>query len=237
MPFDIGDEIELIFEQQRENLTLTVTNGVNQLVENYTYPITPKYLPNMGNFAFWGYARKYEVSQFKIETNEILNADIAIVGDSKAQGFFADSHATTFAAQLRAQHGSVINLSGGSERTNHMLDRVNEVIFLNPAYVFFNGGSNDNRDNRPIAEWALDYDSFVNAVEAAGIQVIHVLIFPETVEDVTAYNNRTLATYPIDKILDCGSPELHSDGAHLTQLGHDQVAFKMIEKITELLTP
>tara|TARA_R100000951_G_scaffold103090_2_gene95516 strand:+ start:1020 stop:2267 length:1248 start_codon:yes stop_codon:yes gene_type:complete len=237
LPFAIGDVIELVFEMNREIITATAKNHTQELtiVETYAYPMTPRYLPNIGEFAIFGYKGKYEFSQIKIETDEILNPTFCLVGDSKTKGYFADTHADTFAAQLREQFGSVVNLSGGSERTYNTMERVQEIIDINPVYVFLNIGSNDNREDVSVTDWGVNYDFIVNTLEAEGIQVIHVLIFNETVEDVTPYNNRTIATYPADKILDCGTISLH-DGAHPDQQGNDQITAKYAEKMNELLT-
>lgn len=236
LQFAQGDNIRMIFEQKREIVEVTVINGENQVFETYIYPVRPKYLPNIYSFAFWGFKGLYDVNYIKIESDEIVGADFLFFGDSKLKGYFADTHPQSTVAQLRETFGSVVNYSGGSVRMYNAIDAIDDILELAPKRVVMNMGSNDNRENRPVEDWGADYDLFVSTLEANNIEVIHLLILEETATDVTAYNNRTIATYPNGVIWDAGTLSLE-DGAHLDQTGMDQLAAFCTTKMNEILNP
>lgn len=247
LAFSDGDQLELMCEMDLGQVTVmarNLTTGGSPAKVSFDYVLDSNpAMQNTGRFAVgnMGGTGSVTVTSIKVTSAAPKNADIYVLGNSKTQGYYADTFADSFVGLLK-QHFTVINGGGGADRVSHMLLRVPEIVLLEPKVVLLADlTSNDERAGTPSATYEADYQSIVNDLTAAGITVIHLGAFPETGQDNSSQQAFT-ETYPLaDRIdvyyelLNTGGA-IHGDGIHLTNLGHDVAFHKILEdgKISEL---
>lgn len=91
------------------------------------------------------------------------DADIVFLGDSlTAAGLWNEFF----------EGNAIANRGVGSDRTTDILDRLDGITVLAPARVFLMMGINDITSGRAPAEIMIDYQSTVEALTAAGFEVV-----------------------------------------------------------------
>lgn len=238
LSFSQNDRIRMQFKQHKKTISLTVYNLTTKesLSGYYQYPMPTPIMHNIGKFAIYTMGGSYEIERIKIDSVVNKRPELIIVADSKAD-YTADSPDSTFVAQLQRKYKKVVKLSGGSERTEHVLLRIHELINLSPKIVLLAVGSNDKRDGESADDWFVDYSNVVSQLESVGIVVYHTILFNENGVDFSDYNLKLTQNYAENKILDAGVISLAADNIHPRQEGHNEIFNAIDHFIGGILAP
>lgn len=229
-----NDTIQIVLEQDLDEITITYWNKTtsNKNILSYTYTLPNAPFPsNTGQFAIHCIGGTYDVTYYKVESKEWKNAKLLCIGDSKLNGFTGDSFEQSIPQQLEFLYRGIHDNTGGNDRSADVLLKIQEIIDFAPKKVLLNIGSNDKREGRTLLQWQTDYDDIVTQLEAAGIDVYHLLQFNESVLSFTDYNSHITGTYSADRIVDPLEVTLDVSGVHPDQTGMDQAFMAIISKI------
>lgn len=214
-----------------------VTSG-NSATVSYTFApngTTPP-IPNTSHFTLLELGGTHQVQYLEISSIETTGANIATIGDSKTAGYFANTFAGRYGAQLNRNYPAAILNAGGADRIVNVLDRQEELVRLNANKYLLNIGSNDLRFGGTLTDLQANYDSLVRILQNTGAQVYHIVL-PEdytkaNAVNMLAFKNWVAASYPanyinawdslvagtiLNGIYDTG------DGIHLNQQANDKV--------------
>lgn len=216
-----GDRIKLIFERNGVVFTVRASNLTTKTLEisasyNYTvaYPVAAT-LPNSGTFSIFNFSTAQQnVNSFSVFSSEFKKADVAIIGDSKTQGYYAGSYANRFGALLGSKILTV-TLGNGNDQTDTVADRLSEVILLEPKKAILNIGSNDLRNGVSSGTWQANYNAIVSDLEAEGIEVYHILPQYEVSLDQSALATFINTTFDADRIIDPKSEEYNGTASNI----------------------
>lgn len=193
-------------------------------------------VPNTSHFSLMELGGTHQVQNIEISSEELTAANIVTVGDSKTIGYFSNSFAGRYAAQLNNIYPAALINAGGADRVTHVLERQQELTTLAPAKFLLNIGSNDLRFGSTMPQLQYNYDSLVQLLSATGATVYH-LVLPEDYTkplgvNMVSFKNWVATTYPatyinvwdsmangnyLKGIYDTG------DGVHINQAGNDKI--------------
>jgi len=243
----IGDTIEFSLQKESGSVTASL-NNLNDSSSIYSikyyYPVfTAPSLQSTGRYSIFRFGGDFNVVKLNIQSNDRQSPVIGFVGDSKSQFGYVDNLNKTFVglANLYIRNNginTVQGFGGGSDQTKDILSRLPQIILAKPQMVFLAIGSNDKRAGVSNAVWFTNYKSITSQLVSAGIQVKHLLTFPENSFDFSAYVDSIISTYPNDYIdtwtplkngTALATPYNSGDGIHPNSVGHF-VIFKQILK-------
>lgn len=240
--FTVGDKILFTFEQNLDEYIVTATNitaGGASATSFYRFQTqTATTLPhNTGKFSIFSLGGTFTVNKFSVTSKEQVGAEIMVVGDSKSvPAYLYGGYEAGYAHRLSAAYGSVVVSAGAGDRTVEVLAHIAEIIALKPKNVLLAIGSNDIRTG--VAGYITNYHSITSQLQAAGINVIHLLPFPENTSgagvDVTPLVNDIITTYTtsyIDTNTDLKSnlaAYILSDDVHTNDDANYLIASKII---------
>jgi hypothetical protein len=100
---------------------------------------------------------------------------------------------------------------------------------LQPKNVLLNIGRNDLFYGIASGTWQANYASIVSQLQAAGINVIHLMPIPETTQDQTALTTFINSTYPTANKIDVSGSwvngtDLSSDNTYPNPAGDTLIA-------------
>lgn len=193
-------------------------------------------VPNTGHFALMELGGTHEVQGITISSEEVSGASVVAVGDSKTIGYFSNTFAGRYAAQLRNNFPPVVISAGGADRITEVLSRQQELINLSGQKYLLSIGSNDLRYGASLSQTQLYYDSLVRILQATGAQVYHIVLPEDYTKplgvNLLAFKNWVATTYAafyinvwdsmatgnlLKGIYDTG------DGVHLNQAGNNKI--------------
>ena len=236
--FSQNDILRITVEQDIDTIVAKVYNITTQEEQSifyvYTLPSSP-FTSNAGDFAIHILGGTYEMQLYKVETKAFKNSSLMCIGDSKTNGYNGASFAESFPNQLNGLLNYITDSSGGNETTSEVLIKIPEIIELSPKKVLLNIGSNDKRYGITYAVWESNYDSIVSQLEAAGIDVYHLLQLNENVLTFTDYNTHITSTYASTRIVDAGIISLYSDGVHPDYTGMDEIFMSIVSQIGDVI--
>jgi len=228
-----GDFHDSVFHFTAHN----ITSG-NTASASFTYATNGSTLvvPNASNFSLMELGGTHQVQSIEISSEELTGGNIVTIGDSKTIGYFSNSFAGRYAAQLNNVYPSVVINAGGADRVTHVLNRQQELTMLAPSKYLLCIGSNDLRFGSTLTDLQHNYDSLVQILLATGATVYH-FVLPEDYTKSLGVNTVPLrdwvaATYPayyinvwdsmasgnfLKGIYDTG------DGVHINQAGNDKI--------------
>jgi lysophospholipase L1-like esterase len=192
---------------------------------------TPK-VPNTGVPTFYSHGGNITIDSIYFQDGSYVNADVAIVGDSKIWGYGATTYANTIPALLRTYYNSVDVFAGFGDRTSDVISRLAEITAAHPRTAIIAIGSNDVRSSVPTATLDSNLVTIDTTLTNAGIYVLWTDEFYETSASLTTlcsfinsrFSGRVISTYLPTQQAGC----LYSDNIHLTNKGYD-VAARCIE--------
>jgi len=237
----VGDLIELSVEQDRASVKTKVKNlsrnidTVNDIEYLYTTNTVNGTMPNVGRFCIYMLGGTYELQSMRVDSKEYKNSKLMTIGDSKTEGYTADSLDSCFSSLLDEKYKGVANNSGGYETTADTLTKVSEIIAFSPKKVLLNIGSNDKRTGIPFGTWQTNYDSITSQLVTSGADVYHLLQFNEAGLNFADYNLHITNTYPAGRIVDAGVVSLAVDGVHPDQDGHFEIFEAIVSQIGDLI--
>lgn len=231
-----NDVIEVTVERDVNKFTITarnVTTNSTSVSATYTYTMVSPHLNNTGRFAFMQFGGTNELQSLEITSNELKNANLMTIGDSKTQGYYAESFFDRYSTILSQTFGPVVINAGGYDRTSDVRKRYAEIKALAPKQVLLAIGSNDIRSGVSQATYEAYYEEIVDTLESYGIKVFHLLPFKETTLDQTALKTFIESNYPANRIIDTYTPTLapgllDADGVHPNAAGNRVIANAII---------
>lgn len=209
LPMTIGSIITLSIERNGYNVVATASNGTNSITVSYDFSTaygTTAFLDNTGKYALYSFGGTQTIQKLSVGSSEQIDNELMIIGDSKIQGYYLSRE---FNRLNNLLENTTIN-AGGNDTTVEVLDRISEIIALNPKKVILSIGSNDIRYGRSLASVQTDYSSIVTQLTSAGIEVYHI-VPPETILiALEAWIKSTYSATYISAVWDCLSD---SDGS------------------------
>lgn len=230
-PTSPGDVIQCYIEQNNQFITIgkKTNNGswFTQTFDTTFYNISTNNLPNICTPFLMNVNCNMKFTNIYVSSTENKNVERLCIGDSITQGAYAGSYAGIFGNLISAS----IN-AGGAEFTQDTLNKMPELIMINPRKAFLLIGLNDRANGVSSATWQANIVSIVNQLEAAGITVIKLLYagFGSYSIDVNAFITATYPTSYIDTCtpLESSSGVLNaaydSGDSHPNAAGHTLIA-------------
>lgn len=227
--FSLNDVIEITYSRNGLLFTVStrnVTTSSSSQTVSYTYPNGSPYLPNTGRFSIASVGGTFTVQSLSITSNEQTGAPFCAIGDSKTAMYNASVLGNRWSTKLGDYLNIGVTLAGASDKTGDVLNRVQEIINLNPKLVILAIGSNDVRFGVADATMKSNYASIVSQLTSAGIRVIHTTGFYETSGlDQSSLSAYIIANYSSQDIIDTLPVVLSlSDGTHPNDAGHLLIA-------------
>lgn len=225
-----SDKVLVTVERDGGYLTTSVRNlTTNSAVIDtnyyYSYSSSP-YMPNTGKFAIFAFGGQFTIDSICISSNEVKNARLMIVGNSKMQGYNSTGYAQTTPAMLNSNFKTTVLHAGGSDRTIDVARSLKEILMQRPQQVLLvDLMSNDQRQGGQTAGQIQDrYDSITTVLLNAGIDVYHAPLYESSI-DLSGKYAHILATFPAGKILPTyevmqATGALGGDGVHGTDYGY-----------------
>lgn len=236
----VGDIIKLTVQRTRDRYSCTVLNETTGGSINYIAFGSANggfYLNNTSSPTINFLGGDIDILDFNYSINEYKSPEVSIIGDSIAAGGGTTSLINKYPDKLYGPFRFVVNLNGNADYSYVILQRVQEVLLLQPKRVYLMFGGNDLLFGVPLSTLQSNYTTFVNTLTSAGILVYHLLSTPRNSTDVSGFNAWLKTTYPntyIDTFTPLwnrteGSTGLNSiynsgDGLHPNDLGHAQIA-------------
>lgn len=226
-----NDSVEASIEQDGYNITLTVRNVTTNsaaITTTYTYNIPSDLMHNNGFFTIFEIGGTNAVDSMSITSKEIVNADVLVLADSKAD--YDASTGSSFPSLM--QNNFEVDVSaGGSEVTQDWESRKQEMGQLNPYAVLMCNPSNDFRKAVPSDSTIARYNRIENYFRSLGIQVYHSDGVYESASNPLAWRNYILSNKSPDSIIYTYEATIQTngtgisgyldvDGIHQTTLGH-----------------
>lgn len=209
-------------------------------------------VPNTSNFSLMELGGTHQIQNIEITSNELAEANIATVGDSKTIGYFTNTFTGRYAAQLNNNYAPAIINAGGADLVTNVLNRQDELIRLSANKYLLSIGSNDIRFGSSLTQLEGNYDSLVRILQATGAKVYHIVLPEDYTKplgvNLLAFKDWVAATYPayyidawdsmstgniLKGIYDTG------DGVHLNQQGNDKIyeAIVASNKLNDVTLP
>ena len=233
--FEVGEDVEITLQRKGYVVTANCRNlttaGITATM-TYTYstaPGTSYSFENVGRFCVFNLGGDFHLKSFEVSTTVPVAPNLAVVGDSKTQGYSVTAQSKRFTDIIGQTYKHTVTLGSGSDRTIEVLSRLPEIISLAPKKVLLALGSNDVRQAaESTATYYARYDNIVSQLQAAGIQVYHLLLY-ETAISLTALNSHITSTFPAYRIIDAATPmsaggALQADGVHPNDTGAQLIA-------------
>lgn len=205
------------------------TNGAAiSLTYQYTAP-SGSVVENTGQFAFYALSGNYIIDSLSFSSNETINSDYIVVGDSK-EYYYPSGFANSWVELLRRQYPGLVRWSGPGDRTTDVIARLKEAKRLAGKVALLAIFSNDKRSGISDATSQAQYHAIRDSLVSYGYRVIHLLPFYETSIDLSSDVAYVRTTYAgIDSIVNTFDPLrilgcLNADGIHPSDLGHRIIA-------------
>ncbi len=222
-----GDRIRLTFTRNQQVLSVTAENLTQggSVSTTYTMALTavePASAPSTAQFAIGNLRGTQTIESISITSDSLKKTWLNFVGDSITNGKFAGSVAARFANATMATSPKIYQVTGGpGDRTSYILNRMPEILLMNPKYIILSIGKNDVRAGVASATYTANYTSIRNQLAAAGITVIHLLSTPEDVIVLTTLNNHinTMNSTYGDTVIDVFTPL--KDGSNQLAAAYD----------------
>lgn len=228
-----GEFYDSVFHFTAYNITSGTTASVSFTFASNgsTYVV-----PNTSNFSLMELGGTHQIQNLEISSEELAGANIVTIGDSKTIGYFSNTFAGRYAAQLNNNHPPALINAGGADRVTHVLSRKEELLRLAPNKYILNIGSNDLRFGSTLSELQTNYDSLVRILQATGAMVYHIVLPEDYTKalgvNLLAFKNWVAATYPANYINVWDSMATGNilkgsydtgDGVHINQAGNNKI--------------
>lgn len=238
-----NDEYFFSVTLQDNTLSFVITNITNSFQTiigsyNFLYAAGSLTANNTGRFALSLIGGTQEIQAWNINSNELIkDTQNVFAGDSVTYGAWSALSGSRWPLLAMAGSPSRYTINAGpGDYTQMVVDRLPEILALNPINVVLMIGANDLLFGVPSGTWQANYTNITNTIKAAGIGVVHCLATPRNATDVTPLNAFIAANFTLDTIIDTYTPlwsgvatGLHAtynsgDGVHPNQAGHTLIA-------------
>lgn len=253
MTFSLNDEMEMIIARTDlntmtgtlYNLTTDPTRAAGITLSytfSQTYPVTVG-SPPTSQFVIFPLNGTFTLHSISFTSTEQKYGQGYFVGDSMTRGLYSVNSYDRFASMVASMSDGVFGVGGGpGDRTTSVINRLPEIIALNPYYVYLMIGGNDLEAGVAISTVQTNYASIVTEIKAAGIGVVHLKPTPRDAYDFTTWNAWLDSTYTTDTVIDTWTPLANGvllnntfdagDDLHINQFGHALVAYKILSGVS-----
>jgi lysophospholipase L1-like esterase len=222
-----------VFHFSAHNITSGTTANVS-----YTFASngSTHVVPNTSHFSLMELGGTHQIQHIEISSEELTDSRLVTVGDSKTIGYFSNTFAGRYGAQLNRNYAPALINAGGADRVTNVLNRKDELIRLSPDKFLLSIGSNDIRFGSSLAQLQANYDSLVRILQATGASVYHIVLPEDYTKplgvNLLAFKNWVAATYPANYINVWDSLATSNllkgiydtgDGVHLNQAANDKI--------------
>jgi len=232
--FQNSDSGAIEFERVVDTMYLKFKNFTQNTNYALKAPLTDVTAPNTGQYAIFNIGGTYDVYGHTISSNEVVGAQLGLIGDSKLSAFGTGiSNGRYRYGELLGSNFPYVVISGGpADKTTEVLLRIPELIALGFKQTILSPGCNDIRGGMLEAEYEYNYDSITRALSTAGTQVFHEYYYegaesfqPTQVAWLKAtYPNNYINTY--DELKNTAGSIVNS---HPSDLGHQIIAKTTIQ--------
>lgn len=235
LAYSINDRIKLTFERNEIVYTITAAN-LTTLSSTVTvsYTVTTDNTGETVNStckpAIYSNGGTQDVEYLVISSTEWKNPRVAFVGNSITYAYSATELDSTWSRSLMS--GSLNKYAvcaSPGDKTQDVLNRMSELLLINPQYVCLMVGGNDILFGVPTATWQSNMTSIIYQLENNGSTVLLLYATPRDATNVTSVNT-FIDTKPNLKIntftpLSDGGTGLNApydsgDGVHPNDAGH-----------------
>jgi hypothetical protein len=183
----VNDYLALVVERNVFTMTVRIrdiTQGgawVDTSFEISPSNLTGPYINSSGQFTLFSLAAGWTLDSLSISSQEMVNAPICFVGDSKAQGYYANSANTRFEYRTGALFHPIIISAGGGDRTVDVINRLPEILALSPKQIIICAiGRNDSIYGIPVSTTEANLHYIDSTFRANGILDYYTTNFYET---------------------------------------------------------
>jgi lysophospholipase L1-like esterase len=231
-----NDTLTLTYSQ-RANVCTLMANNITQGTQSSfsvtgTLTATPNFsVPDVSTFRIFSGCLngEFDLLALSLTSNQYYRPRVMCIGDSKTAGYDAITIPARWTNLLIPTFGTVDNFGGTGDPTALVLAEMSYLLAAAPTNVILNIGRNDLANGVATGTWQANYQSIVSQLQAAGINVVHLMPIPETVQDQTALTSFINSTYPSAHKIDVTSAwvngtDLATDGIHPNPAGHTLIA-------------
>ena len=238
----IGDTIDLTIQRIGINYTVTAynrNNGQSNSYEFVTYPTATPYVAHQISVPVlnW-FGGGFSVLNWSYHIIKPRTVETMIIGNSITYGQAASTQAQRYASLIVNPEYNIIS-GGGSDVTQSVLDRMEEIKLLHPKRVLLMIGGNDVYFGIPAATYRANLIAIRDSLVNNGIECIHMLPTARTIVDERPLKNflDTCSRFATDKKIDLFTLTLKSgtsysledsynsgDGVHPSNAGHTAIA-------------
>lgn len=257
MSFSQNDVIKLEFEFNDSSFTVSETNittAASPVSTTYSWAnptVAAGQIPNTCSFAIFPIKGAQQIQSITLSSAETQFASVAMIGDSKDQLGFASSFSSRIGNEVNSSMPTTITRAGEGDGVTQTMAGLPEIKLLSPRIALLNIGSNSIRQGMNVYQVFSAYDSIVKSIASTGIQVYHMVMPEDTVDNPTSavgmslFKQMVQSTYGafyMNKIWDTLADNNNrlkaafdsGDGVHLNQAGIDAtvVAILSSNKLT-----
>ncbi len=229
LTYNVGDEIEVKLERNVYNFTATVkkvsdatTKTISHLAA--TYPIASPVMANAGDICIIARGGEYGITYLKVETTEVKNPNIVLIGDSKTSGYATSVAANRYSNILRETYGDIVVNAGGGDGVDEYLLKLPELLALNPKVYIICGTVNTLGAGQSAATIRPKYNTLVEQLSIKA-RVMHLPGFWDNTSIQDQFVANVEADYGAEDIINIYDEVLEIDGsAHPTDAGDATIA-------------
>lgn len=184
---------------------------------------------------------KHSIDSINVYIKDSVNVKTIWWGDSITQGYDATSIDSTYAKQAITFAASSIglhNLAISGNRTQELLNSIQNIVTLAPQYCVIMIGLNDRVSGVPTLTWQANLSSIRSTLINAGIQPVWLHCIPSNANNITPVNAYIDATFTSDSIVPTTYDSLKgtgtgikaiytTDGKHLNDAGCRKAAIEI----------
>lgn len=241
-----NDEYDITITAQDNTINYSVLNitttGNYSGLYNFVYSAGASVLHNTGKFALNVLGGTQSLHEWTISSNELIkDNNVIFVGDECIYGCFCGFSFQRWPLVAMLGSFNVYALNAGTDDiTQSIVDRLPELLVLNPIYIVLMIGGNDILNAVSTPTWQANYTNIVNTLKAASMKIVHCFPTPRNAVDVTPINTFINANFTLDTIVDTYTPlkaavgtGLHAtydsgNGKDPNTAGHDLIASTVI---------
>lgn len=252
LTFSLNDKVKITITRNKNRFTATAQNLTTLMT---TTPVV-EYTTITSRFASTGWSPTqlkpqiynlggtYDVIRETMGSKNWLRPDIIFIGDSITHGMFTDRESLAYPELIGEITGKkTLNFASASTVTADWTRATTELTTHSPRYVYIMLGRNDLATAVSQATILANYTTIINALVAASIDYRVISVLPSNgISGITSLNTALSSAYG-SKFLDIYSyfnnsgvikDEYDSDGTHLWEAGHQEIAKRIIDLETTL---
>lgn len=236
----------------RNIFVASVTNQRTKqtVIHRFIYPLIQpnSYQPMPLNFncGFISLGGTFEVDDFTLVADQVVNPDFLFIGDSLTAGYFGGSTDDRFANVVGSMDRSKISSVYAKPGliSADLLNNVDEIVAINPKTAFIMLGYNDVAQSIANSTTINNLTTIKNALEAIGTEVIFI-----SIPTASVLNALIVSSFPSNRHVDAFNSVrsltnvnqynplfVVADGIHMNRQGNEMYARVIYSLCRDLFT-